>query len=104
MTRSSLDNRPTSDAMELKTFSGGDDVYISSYQPTYGNHLQYDEFPRRMTSAKKVAMRFKFDVAGQHWITFSLKGVGPALVAIGAVRPIPVVAPKRSLPKDAVGD
>lgn len=99
-----FDNRPTSDAMGLETFSGGDDVFIPANQPTYSNHLRYDEFLRRMTSAKKVALRVKFHVTGNHWLTFSLTGAGPALLAIGALKPIPVVPPDQPSPKDAAGN
>jgi hypothetical protein len=99
-----FDNLPTSDSMKLEKFSDGSDVYIPSYQQTYRNHLQYDEFLRRVTSAKKVALNVKFDVAGRHWITFSLNGAGSTLMAIGAVQPTPLAPPKASLPKNIVGD
>jgi hypothetical protein len=99
-----FDNRTNSDSMALETFSGSEDVYIPSYQPAYRNHLQYDEFLRRMAGGKKVALYVKFDVAGHHWVTFSLAGAGPALIAIGALQPVPVKPPDRSSPKGAARD
>ena len=98
-----FDNRSTSDSMALETFSGSDDVYIPLYQPTYRNHLPYEEFLRRMAGASKMAIRVKFDVAGHHWLTFSLTDAAPALVAIGALQPVPVKSPDRSSPKGAIG-
>ena len=82
-----FDNRSRSDTMEIKKFSDGDDVYISSYQSNYSGRLSYDEFLRRMTGANKVSLLLTVDAAGQHWITFSLTGSGPALTKIGAVSP-----------------
>lgn len=99
-----FDNRPTSDEMQLEAFANVDDVYIPSSQRINSNRLQYDEFLRRLTNAKKVALQLKFDVVGHHWVTFSLTGARPALVAIGALQPIPVVSPVNQLPKDGVGN
>lgn len=99
-----FDTRPTSDTMRLEQFSGGDDVYIPSNQYIHSNQLQYDEFLRRMTGAKKVALLVTFDVAGPHWITFSLRGAGPALLSIGAVRPIPTAPRERPSTNDGSGD
>ena len=81
-----FDTRPTSDKMRLQKFSDGDGVYIPSDQYTYSSQLQYDEFLRRMTSAKKIALQVKFDAVGRHWIAFSLKGADAALLSIGAVK------------------
>ena len=82
-----FDNRATSDKMQITKFSNGDDVFISSNQATYNRRLQYDEFLQRMTVAKKVALLLTVEGAGQHWITFSLLGTGPALTTIGAIGP-----------------
>ena len=80
-----FDNRPTSDKMRMERFSSGDDVYIPSKQWEYGHQLPYDVFLQRMTEAKKVALLLTIEGAGQHWITFSLVGSGPALIKIGAI-------------------
>ena len=80
-----FDNRATSDKMEIQRFSNGDDVYIPSQQGNYRGHLAYDELLRRMTGANKVALLLTVEGAGQHWITFSLRGSSPALTKIGAL-------------------
>src|SRR5262249_32441978 len=74
-----------SDTMKIQRFSNGDAVYIPSHQ--YGGHLAYDEFLRRITGAKKVALLLNVEGAGQHWITFSLTGSRSALTKIGALPP-----------------
>ena len=80
-----FDNRSTSDKMKIEKFSDGDDVFISSYHHAYSGNLSYDEFLRRMPEANKVALLLTFEGVGQHWITFSLTGSGPALTKIGAL-------------------
>lgn len=91
-----FDNRSTSDTMRLDRFSDGDAVYIPSYQ--YSGQFAYDEFLRRMIGANKVALLLTVEAAGRHWITFSLKGSGPALTRIGAV-PAGDSGPPKSHPK-----
>jgi len=76
-------NRSTSDAMDIAQFSDGDDVYIRSRQ--YSSDLEYNEFMRRLSGAGKVSLRLNIKEAGEHWITFSLAGSGPALAKIGAL-------------------
>jgi len=80
-----FDNRPTSDTMDIQRFSNSDAVYIPSHQSAH--HLSYDEFLKRMAGANKVALRLTFEQADHYWFTFSLRGSGPALTAIGAVLP-----------------
>lgn len=77
-----FDNRPKSDEMRIERFSNSRDVFIPSNQ---WSHLAYDEFLRRITEANKVALLLTIEGAGQHWMTFSLTGSGPALTKIGAL-------------------
>jgi hypothetical protein len=84
-----FDNRSTSDTMKIAKFSSGNNVYIYSDQGSYSSHLSYNEFLRRMTGAKKIALRLTVMGAGKHWIRFSLTGSGPALTRIGAFRSKP---------------
>ena len=80
-----FDNRSMSDTMDIERFSNSDTVYVPSYQ--YRGRLSYDEFLRRMTGTNKVALLLDVEGAGQHWITFSLRGSSPALTKIGALSP-----------------
>lgn len=80
-----FDNRSMSDTMDIERFSNSDIVYVPSYQ--YGGRLSYDEFLRRLTGANKVALLLDVEGAGQHWLTFSLRGSSPALTKIGALLP-----------------
>lgn len=82
-----FDNRGKSDEMNVEQFSDSPDVFIKSYQPFHSRGLQYDEFLKRLTTGKTVALQMKFDVADWHWVSFSLRDAEPALIAIGAVQP-----------------
>jgi len=77
-----FDNRSTSDLMGIQSFSNSEHVYISSYQ---SGSVSYDEFLRRIIGANKVSLLLTVKEAGQHWITFSLRGSSPALNKIGAL-------------------
>ena len=85
-----FDNYPTSNKMQVEEFSGGDDIYLSSYQ--YGNRLPYDEFLQRLARGKNVALQLNVEGGGAHWIRFSLSESRPALVSIGAIAPNETVA------------
>jgi hypothetical protein len=84
--------------MRIEKFSNDTNVYIPSSQYSYSQQLSYDEFLRRLTSATKVALLLTVESAGQQWITFSLRGSGPALTKIGAL-PQEGSQPQKSLAK-----
>src|SRR5258708_35862315 len=92
--------------MRVQRFSGSDNAYIPSSQPTYSGQLPYDEFLRRLTKANKVALQLNLDGGRQQWITFALTGSGTALAKIGAVRADseprrPSAAPAKTAPQAA---
>src|SRR5260370_30439047 len=99
-----FDDRLKSDKMRVQRFSGSDNAYIPSSQPTYSGQLPYDEFLRRLTKANKVALQLNLDGGRQQWITFALTGSGTALAKIGAVRADseprrPSAAPAKTVPQ-----
>jgi hypothetical protein len=83
-----FDNYQFSDTMDLEGYSDSEQVYIPSYQPSYDNHLSYDEFLNRLTSSSNVAIKIPLDSGV--WVAFTLNGSTEALGQLGREKSVSV--------------